>query len=914
MKQSEHDSSEARTPRVYRIAVACALLLAASVTAAESRFGGWAYEPPPGWTEARRSGDRLVYTLEAEGLSAGATLTMVAGAPMAGTLATALDTQWAKLTQGKTVLRTLPAEPMEWSETVVGERRSGYVASAGGETFLAIDGYQSNGRAFFLLAEGRDEIAVEFIGGALFSVGFSASFESQAVAEGESPPRATATLPAPAPPADERLVEQMNEAAPSNRLITSQDFDELEFPEALNQFLNTNRALVASSSRRPVTVTEALRKAETLTATLVSAAHIQALNAHPPYASQTALVNDAAVLLTQGAIGETLARLILAEARGANDPTVRFNLASVMTSLGMPNEALALLDDLSSARRAPLDAYGIAPESFVEYGRGQALLAVGAIDEARLVLSTVAQREKSFAEAALALALAQDASNQNPRASYVAGYFRRPAHAAIEAPGSTESASQAPTAPTSTQPDEGSSGEDIVQLNGVYFVDVAKGTPGVIPAIMQPTVIEQQIAWRKKMVGEMPALDAQALSLTRTRDALDKAWQKKDLPPELRDRYIAVSRMLSEANAPIPEIQGLRKMRNSAVKAQTDIQDVIFKFVETGFLDIQKRHKAQFPKMCPELRALVDEASARLRIDVQYVDTRERRLHRAWHQYATALGSLVADPAFRAYLNAEIRLANHIWYMGLVGNITDSTQYAELAADCPMDPPVEINLAANTEGSQIAKCDDRAAQSGLSGGSGPVSVNISCDGIQIVLNADLGPLELTAEVNVDDTGKITSATTGAEVDTGVVKVSGSTTVDGEGKVTQRTTGGGVDVGAVAVSGEVQSDGAGDVTKGSVGASAGVGPVKVQGKGSAKANGDVTIYAGSKLGDKGSGAGATVAAEVSGGVSITGNVNSGDINNVTFISTANTSVSAGGHTVGGQTSSTFVIVTGPATAR
>ena len=763
-----------------------------------------------------------------------------------------------------------------------------------------------------MLAEGLDEIGADLASMAIGITSYSASIEPLPMLDRAPDFADLLAAVAPAePPVEEQLVEQMLATGGGDRLTTTSDFDELEMPRALKQFLSSNRGVVGSVTPEAVTAAVAVDRARALAHSLFQPEHFEALRAHPPYADQNALVSDAAVLMTQGATGETLARLILAEELWPNDPTVRFNLASLLTAVGMANEAFAILEELRSTRRAPIGAFDVAPESFLDYGRGYALLKLGAVDEAEALLDAVARREPNFAEASLALSLALDEQKKNPRAAFIAGHYRRPAASATSAPSADSESGSVEQQGTPIEAADAIT-EAVIQLSGVYFVDVAKGTPGVLPAIMQPTTIETQIAYRKRMVSELPNLAEQARIMTRTRNRLNKAWQNGDLQPALRARYMAIASNFSEANAPVPQIQDLLRRRNRAVRAQTDIQDVITDFVGDNFLEIQKRHKSEWPKMCPEIRSLVNEASARLRIDVQHVDMRERRLHRAWHQYATAIGSLVADPAFRAYLDAEIRLANHVWYMDLVAGMMDSTQFAELAADCPMDPPADIDLAGNVEGSHLAKCDDSAAQSGLSGGGGPVSVNISCGGIQIVLNADLGPLKLTAEVNVDETGKVTDATTGAEVDAGVVKVSGGTSIDDTGQVTKRTVGGGVDIGVVEVAGEVESDGAGNVTKASGNASGRVGPVKIEGKGSVKSNGDVTIYAGSKLGDKGSGVGATVAAEVSGGVSVSGNVDSGTINNVALISKASTSVSAGGYTAGAETSNTFVIVSAPQT--
>ena len=51
-----------------------------------------------------------------------------------------------------------------------------------------------------------------------------------------------------------------------------------------------------------------------------------------------------------------------------------------------------------------------------------------------------------------------------------------------------------------------------------------------------------------------------------------------------------------------------------------------------------------------------------MRVHVQAVDRATRRLHRRWHQYATALGTLTADPDFRAYLDAHIKASSQATY------------------------------------------------------------------------------------------------------------------------------------------------------------------------------------------------------------------------------------------------------------
>ncbi|MCB1684867.1 MAG: hypothetical protein R3E82_10425 [Pseudomonadales bacterium] len=891
-------------------------LLCTSALGAE--YGDWHYEVPPGWRETLRGTDRLVYEPEPGYPTAGAVLTLEPGLPLAGSPAQALEARWRELIGTSQVARMMADEPMEWNEALQGRRRSGYLAGPEGEVFVALDAYPVGERMYFVTALGKDEMGEMLVSTAVFTLGLSMAISATA-ADGAADPGGS--LPPDPVPVQESLVEQMVARAPAGRLTTTADFDEIEMPGALAAFLQQNRPIVGSVDARTTTAADALAVARSLVDEVMSTAHRQRLAGHPPYADRTVLINDSAVLLVQGLVAESLARLLLAAERWPEDPTVRFNLASTLGNLGYANESLALLDGLQSAGHFPAQAFGIGGAAFLDYARAASLMVLGDTVAAERLLAGVFAEHPGFGEAALALALAESANGKDAQRAFVAGYFRRPSAATIATPASGQGTGESGGAaapgnanPVAAAPESGRVENQLLQLDAVHFVDVAKGERGVLPAIHQPEGISSQIDYRRTVLAMWPGEQARLVALTRVRNRLARAWPKGDLTAQQLRRYREISNRWSESGAPVEEIAQLLRLRNKAVKSATETDDLIEKYYERQFLEISRRFVKDDAKFCAALINLVDEVSARQRKDVQLVDFRERRLHAAWHQYATALGSLVTDPGFRAYLNAELQLANMTWYNSLLTNMLESTHYAEAVVDCARPPPSDAAIQPGGDSAQVARCDDADSQSGVSTTVGAVSVSVGCDGIQVVLNADLGPLELTADVQLDESGKLKSVTSSGEVDVGVVKVSGGSSTDSTGTVTQRTAGGGVDLGVVAVSGERTEDGQGNFRKASGGVSGGVGPVKLSARGSANSKGDVSLYAGSKLGGSGSGAGATVAAEVSGGVTLSGNVSRGSVDSVAFQSGASASLSAGGASVTAQTSSTFVVVTAPTLQR
>jgi hypothetical protein len=105
-----------------------------------------------------------------------------------------------------------------------------------------------------------------------------------------------------------------------------------------------------------------------------------------------------------GRIDTMLAITLARHQASPQDPTLLFNLASLLTQRGLANEAVAMLDRLGASKSTPQMAFGYSPGAAMDYMRRYTLLR-GEFQQAQSLLQRSFNADRSIADARYALAV-----------------------------------------------------------------------------------------------------------------------------------------------------------------------------------------------------------------------------------------------------------------------------------------------------------------------------------------------------------------------------------------------------------------------------------------------------------------------------------------------------------------------------
>jgi tetratricopeptide (TPR) repeat protein len=832
------------------------------------QFSNWEFQLPANLIISEQSADKLVLQL-APGDSGSASLTFYAPQSLQGDPSEWLENQWQALSAGHQIVYDAPQNEAALLDGSSGLRRSANTGN--GESILQADAYVVQDKIQLMVIDGEIEQVMAAYLNLLPSLRLATTEPAPNYAASSDLPVTTAAIAKPdiTPlPVGPDPYDSINWTAPDVVLRTTADLDEIEIKPAFDEFVSMNSGLLGGVQTKPVSFQNAMTTVQDLVNQVTSADHLAALRSYPNYQNREQLLNSAAGVLIQGKPAEALVRLQVAYERWPNDPEVLFNTAALLAQNRLVNESLAILDEMAKRGSLPDMSFGIEPQAAMDYLRGYNLMLSGSFSEADTLINKVVTNEPDFAEALLTAALLAHQLGKKPTTFFINGYFRRNGgqmkYPDKETAAESDSPSQeSPAESGNTEPgvqEENFGDDDFVVLSAVHFMDVSRGKPGKLPSIYQPTTIEESLKFQKWFKAQTLASLAETQALDEARNRLDKRWRNKIPPGPQLEYYEEILRIFSEANARMPEIQSLLRARNRAIEDSTEAGGRFNDWFLEKWLIIVTPPKKSDAQKCSEVKVLVLETHDSLRVHVQAVDLATRRLHRLWHRYATALGTMVSDQDFRNYLAFDINFANQVEYGFLVGNMWESTQYAEYAKGCVSDDS-KREWEKNLENSELAPCDD-GATAGLGFTYGPVTVSSSCEGFTLGLEFDVGPVEVSSETEVSSTGEVTKQKTGGKINLGPVSVSGQSSRDKKGK-----------------------------EESTVGVEGGIPGLKGKAEVTMDNQGSTSVYAGGKAGDEFESAGIKVGASQESGVVVT--VQDGSVSDVALKSTTSVTATAGG---------------------
>jgi len=573
---------------------------------------------------------------------------------------------------------------------------------------------------------------------------------------------------APPPGSDPEAV--FNQPSPEERIRTTFDLETINVEQSLRTFLAANSALVGDIKPNKMTVAAAITAAKAVVAASPHQAALAAARAHAEFQTLAALRNLAAIAVVNQRPVFALGVLLLAEEKFPADPKVRFNLASLLADRGMINEAEALLDDLFIRRTLPEHPFGITATQGADYLRAYLWMREGKIKEAAALLKPIVAANPAFAEADLTYALVEWKLGEDARPPYLMGVWRRPKPSRTAAGEAKDAGEHGPPA----KGDETGDGEtpDVqeVGVDADLFVDISKGKPGVLPAVPQPLEIMDRVHFLDWARAGQTALKQEFIALAQKRQAAYERSIRKKLPETVRNRLSALDGIIDVENARMPELRVLKRALQKLETEQTETYSRLSEEFGNTRLEIISATGKSEEQKCQEITSLVEKSDASLRARVQGTDYAIRRLHKYWHQYATALGSLTSDPDFREYLALRIQMEDRTAFTHLLANMDMSCAFAIYGVECAKPRPKPKPGLDALGDPELAHCSEADKQHSVGAEISteignpahvePVDLTIgveaNCEGVSLEVGAEVVKmLGVSAELEIKRDGTMT---------------------------------------------------------------------------------------------------------------------------------------------------------------
>ncbi len=671
-----------------------------------------------------------------------ASITFYSAKPLRNTPQEFIDSSWRSALKGESPAESASDEEVGLFDDITkGVRRYAPIHGPDGTGLLMVDNYFAGEDGLVIVTRADSEMAAELVGGALTLLQMGLRLNDGAglangLADDDPEPR---MLP-PDP------YDAIDWSFKPPGLRTSYDLDEIDIRQVSDEFVSGNRHLVNSAVAKKLSFAEAMMLVEKILDVEKNKAALETVGNYLLGQSAEGYIETAAISVVNGMPENALAILWLGYKEHPEHPQLLFNIASLMAQTGEASASNAILQQLSTLGSITSHGFDITHEQAVGYTQAYNAMRLGELDEARQLLKPIVSANESFAEVSLLQALLNSTDGDEVRAPLLAGIYRRnPAKAVME----TSTDSESEQAESDTDPDESDDGgEDAesVALNAFYIVDMSKGKPGVINPVYQPTSLEDAYTFNEMYKAQAPMIQGLIESSSEQIEVLSEKWHASVGSESEREHLMRIDGMFSEANARVPELKQLLKDRDRGIEDWLDAQDRITEDFGQKMLPIIEQSSKDPVRACQAMRNLVSNTHARIRVHTQYLDTMERRIHRLWHQYATALAALTDNPDFRTYWAARISLETESRYLELVGLMQQSVIYIDLVEDCNALALSEEEKK-NRQQAELAPCDaDKSVGIEFETpmpvkAPKPVNVTVglevNCEGFSVELGADL---------------------------------------------------------------------------------------------------------------------------------------------------------------------------------
>lgn len=568
--------------------------------------------------------------------------------------------------------------------------------------------------------------------------------------------------------------------------------------DELEELLDNGSSFVSRVRPRSVTVAQALSLGRQALAKNKIVLPAKAVRSSSAGGSVAALQSQAAGELLQRRTLRALGFQMLAYEAAPRTAAVALNLAALFAATGLPNEAVALLDEVD--RLGPLPAKGtfVNTKALAAYLRGYAEMQRGNLVKARDLLRRAHQADPFLREAGLALTvvLAQLGEAEEARKTFNTAVWRRiPAKVVLEEKTKSGAGDGDSTAPAGSA---AAAASERINRPMQEMFDLSHGKEGNLPVYKFPRNVEDVVALRTKsspkISAELEKLSVRVLGTAQLANSLDRRTPYGDWA----NRF---GIMIGIVYLWDPALRPLYLEWTKAEKAIRVENDRIRKRLDDQYMEANKRYDgASMP--CSERIRMSNAAINAFTSQANLFDIAERRYYRLWYRMSTAMVAQVGDPRWHQLLAERQQIEATRRWLNVVSSLDGKYELLLVpgARDC-VRPAHRDGLESRRE-DELEACPDNLRgrsfelEAGLpfaEGISPKINLEFDCKGVTIGAGLEFelsaGIAEFGAgpfgEVEIEREGDVTvfvgaSAGGGAGPTSGAVKAGSFVTMSREG--------------------------------------------------------------------------------------------------------------------------------------
>lgn len=434
--------------------------------------------------------------------------------------------------------------------------------------------------------------------------------------------------------------------------------------EEFDEFAAGSPAPLSTPSPIRLTLPQAIANARARLTRDASAAAIAGLRNSPAAGSTRSLQGAAVAAVVSGKPSAALAAWLIAYDKEPRNPSVLVNLAGLLARIGMPTEALALLDAADATGASIAAPAGLKGQAVALNNRGYALLLLRRWKEADVALRKALALEPQLSEAArnLAFVLNQEGDREEARRMFFVGVWRvRPQTIVRSGAGSKPASPGAPPADpfqskVTTRP-------ALPEL-----VDLSAGRRGKLPSLRHPTDVEEIVrfsAMTQRLVDEcMARVTAASQRFGVVLGGLNTHPSAAKSLAERRSHNL--SRLIPVDSE--PDVKALLRIAMDAGTALTAEAYKINDSLKPAFREASNIKDANAKRA--RMMAIGNDGIRLITPAWNAFDDAQRKCFALSHWYTTAVAAQLGDPQWHEWAMLDAQTGANLAYVQLLHNST----------------------------------------------------------------------------------------------------------------------------------------------------------------------------------------------------------------------------------------------------
>lgn len=395
-----------------------------------------------------------------------------------------------------------------------------------------------------------------------------------------------------------------------------------------------------------------------------------------------------------GRVDTMLAITLARHQASPQDPTILFNLASLLTQRGLVNEAVAMLDRLGASKSTPEAAFGYSPPAMLDYMRGYTALLRGELQVAQSLLQRSFNADRSIADASYALAVAQEALGGDPRKAFIEGFLMAYGGRPFMYCGAEEYEKD----PLTTEEDQ-----NVAPPTDEIF-DLSKGTDGVLPQLPHPANNDQLAVMVLEVERNRKKIDDEFQAHVKRADALHKKLLARLTGPNPKPTDLTDEELMDRIDEANVCLKPLHRMKAQVDTVTEELTQTIQRSAELAAPRILESAAIRLiPASRAASRQIANDGIMFRRGAIQRWETAVRIRFKSWHKYSTGIAALMTDPEWQEYAKETIDGRAKAEWMGLyVGLVHNYGSYLPVVTEDAADSG---QLLPDPNASQMALCN-----------------------------------------------------------------------------------------------------------------------------------------------------------------------------------------------------------------